>query len=178
MSDEIFFDGKRYISANEAGISVGFTRDYIARLCRDGKISGRRVGKHWYVEQASLKDFLVTQEYAKSRRSESLTEERIREYHDTTPVGFVQEDISVHAPSSPVKSPEFFGADVLRLPRFAGAEAGRNEIETKISDLAPPRPTSLNRGERDGPSLAPAVAQVTRVISSRADEIKNKMAVA
>src|SRR3989344_5908011 len=178
MSDEIFFDGKRYISANEAGISAGFTRDYVARLCRDGKISGRRVGTHWYVEQASLKDFLVTQEYAKSRRSESLTEERIREYHDTTPVGFVQEDISVHAPSSPVKSPEFFGADVLRLPRFAGAEAGRNEIETKTSALASPWPTSLNRGERDGSSLAPAVAHVSRVISSRADEIKNKMAVA
>src|SRR3989338_11074906 len=98
MSDEIFFDGKRYISANEAGISAGFTRDYIARLCRDGKISGRRVGKHWYVEQASLKNFLVTQEYAKSRRSESLAEERVREYHDTTPVRFVQENTPTHPP--------------------------------------------------------------------------------
>src|SRR3989344_9334597 len=160
MSDEIFFDGKRYISANEAGISAGFTRDYVARLCRDGKISGRRVGTHWYVEQASLKDFLVTQEYAKSRRSESLAEERIREYHDTTPVGFVQENTATHAPSSLVKAPAFSATDISAAPRRISFEVGKNAIETNAFARTPVR------------------AHVSRVISSRADEIKNKMAVA
>src|SRR3989344_3853839 len=160
MSDEIFFDGKRYISANEAGISAGFTRDYVARLCRDGKISGRRVGTHWYVEQASLKDFLVTQEYAKSRRSESLAEERIREYHDTTPVGFVQENTATHAPSSLVKAPAFSATDISAAPRRISFEVGKNAIETNAFARTPVR------------------AHFSRVISSRADEIKNKMAVA
>src|SRR3989344_2032937 len=59
MSDEIFFDGKRYISAHDAASSSDLTRDYIARLCRDGRVTGRRIGKNWYVEHASLKDFLI-----------------------------------------------------------------------------------------------------------------------
>src|SRR3989338_10800264 len=81
MADEIFFDGKRFISANDAASSADLTRDYIARLCRDGRVAGRRIGKNWYVDQASLRTFLITQEYAKSLRSESLTSERAREYH-------------------------------------------------------------------------------------------------
>ena len=83
MSDEIFFDGIRHISANDAAASSGFTRDYIARLCRDGKVRGRRIGKNWYVDHNSFQSFLVGQEYAKSRRNESLVQERRREYHDT-----------------------------------------------------------------------------------------------
>ncbi|MSU73968.1 DNA-binding protein, partial [Candidatus Kaiserbacteria bacterium] len=160
MSDEIFFDGKRYISANEAAVSADLTRDYVARLCRDGKISGRRVGKHWYVEQASIRDFLVTQEYTKSVRNEFLTRERTGEYHGTTAAKFVQKSAPAHTPSSPVKSPGFFDAGALHSPRFAGAKASRNGIETNAF------------------ALTPAVNQISRVISSRADEIKNKMAAA
>jgi intein/homing endonuclease len=81
MSDEIFFDGVRYISASDAAASSGLTRDYIARLCRDEKVRGRRVGKNWYAADASFKSFLVSQEYGKSLRKESLSRERVQEYH-------------------------------------------------------------------------------------------------
>ncbi|HEY4525050.1 MAG TPA: hypothetical protein VJL39_01645, partial [Candidatus Paceibacterota bacterium] len=81
MSDEIFFDGVRYISAGDAASESGFTRDYIALLCRHGKVRGRRVGRGWYVEQPSLKEFLSLQDYAKSKRKAELVEERVREYH-------------------------------------------------------------------------------------------------
>ncbi len=132
MSDEIFFDGKRYISANEAGASSGLTRDYIARLCRDGKISGRRIGKHWYVGQDSFRDFLVTQEYAKSRRSESLTSERTREYHGVAQAAAVTKSIPVRAPSNPVKSQEFFAA-ASGSPRRSSVQEGGITTETAPS---------------------------------------------
>src|SRR3989338_5165613 len=91
MSNEIFFDGKQYLSANDASALSGLTRDYVARLCREGKLSGKRVGKNWYVENASLRSFLVGQEYNKSLRRESLARERTQEYR------------AADAPSSPAR---------------------------------------------------------------------------
>jgi hypothetical protein len=35
MSDEIIFDGVKYVSVGEAASVCDFSRDYIARLCRD-----------------------------------------------------------------------------------------------------------------------------------------------
>ena len=81
MSDEIFFNGAKFISANDASSASGLTRDYIARLCRDRKVIGRRVGKNWYVSEPSLKKFLVHREYTASSRSASLSEVRRQEYH-------------------------------------------------------------------------------------------------
>src|SRR3989344_5639505 len=111
MSDEIFFDGKRFISANDAASSADLTRDYIARLCRDGRVAGRRIGKNWYVDQASLKAFLITQEYAKSLRSESLTSERAREYHGRDVVQSPSAKTSFRS-SSPLtrNTPAFFAS--------------------------------------------------------------------
>ena len=133
MSDEIFFDGKRYISAHDAASSSNLTRDYIARLCRDGRLAGRRIGKNWYVEHASLTTFLVTQEFAKSTRNESLTRERTREYHGDAESQFIKKTPSPGTPAVPV-----------------AVQA----------------------------AVFPAAPYVSRVISSRAGEIKNKLAAA
>src|SRR3989344_6161189 len=111
MSDAIFFDGKKYISANEASLSAGFTRDYIARLCRDGKVRGRRIGKNWYVEGGSLQSFLVGQEYAKSLRSESLSHERRLEYR-----GLESPDSS----AVQIPSPETFSRSLSAMSDRAG----------------------------------------------------------
>ncbi|RJQ33330.1 hypothetical protein C4568_04795, partial [Candidatus Parcubacteria bacterium] len=80
MSDEIFFDGVQYTSAAFAAREVARTRDYIARLCKDGKVRGKRVGKNWYVHLAELKSFLVEQERAIAERREEMSRERAREY--------------------------------------------------------------------------------------------------
>ncbi|MBI5003521.1 helix-turn-helix domain-containing protein [Candidatus Kaiserbacteria bacterium] len=81
MSDEIFFDGMHYVSAREAAESSGFTRDYVGRLCRDGKVCGKRIGKLWYVDKNSFQAFLTTQEYSKSKSRQTLSEQRRNEYH-------------------------------------------------------------------------------------------------
>ena len=81
MNDEIFFDGTKYISANEAAVSSDLTRDYIARLCREEKVKGRQIGKNWYVNQESLSSFLLKQSYLKATRRKEVTQERLNEYY-------------------------------------------------------------------------------------------------
>ncbi|RJQ34747.1 DNA-binding protein, partial [Candidatus Parcubacteria bacterium] len=81
MNDEVFFDGTKYISANDAATSSDLTRDYIARLCREGKIKGRQIGKNWYVNQESLSSFLLKQSYLKATRRKEVTQERLNEYY-------------------------------------------------------------------------------------------------
>ena len=80
MSEEIYFQGVRFISANEAADIADLSRDYVTRLCRDGSISGRRLGKVWYVEEKGLKEFLIKQEFVKKSRESQLQKQRVREY--------------------------------------------------------------------------------------------------
>src|SRR4051812_26156002 len=80
MAEEIIFNGAKHVSAHDAAVHSGLTRDYIAKLCRDKKIRGTRVGKNWFVEEASFKAFLVQQAHAKSLRQEALKKERAEKY--------------------------------------------------------------------------------------------------
>jgi len=80
MSDEITIDGITYVSTGDASIHLGLSRDYIARLCREGRVRGRRIGKNWYVERNSFQMFIVEQEYHRKRRAELLAHDRVHEY--------------------------------------------------------------------------------------------------
>lgn len=56
--DELEFDGARYIAAKRAAREHGYTSDYLGQLIRGGKLTGRKVGRAWYVEESSLKAYL------------------------------------------------------------------------------------------------------------------------
>ena len=86
MTDEIFFNGIRYLSSTQAAQNSGLNPDYVAQLCRGNKIYGRRIGRNWYVSDESLSSFLVSQSYQKSLRREELARERVNEYHSSTPL--------------------------------------------------------------------------------------------
>ena len=80
MEKELFFENKRYISSREAAHVAGFTHDYISKLCRYGKISGRKVGHGWYVEAESFQKYLEESSQTKQERVEELSERRRSEY--------------------------------------------------------------------------------------------------
>ncbi|HXK39008.1 MAG TPA: helix-turn-helix domain-containing protein, partial [Candidatus Paceibacterota bacterium] len=82
MTDEISFDGVRYISASDAAHSAGLTRDYIARLCRGNKVRGKQIGKNWYVSKESMDSFLLKQEHEHVARNEELARKRAEEYQN------------------------------------------------------------------------------------------------
>ena len=52
--DELEIQGKKYISSRRASQLTGYAKDYVGQLARAGKISGTRVGRSWYVEEAAL----------------------------------------------------------------------------------------------------------------------------
>ncbi len=68
MNDEFLIDGKKYISSKRCSHIWGYTNDYIARLCREGKVSGDLVSRTWYVEEDSLKKYLDEASQKKSLR--------------------------------------------------------------------------------------------------------------
>jgi hypothetical protein len=66
----------KLIPTKEASEISGYNIDYIARLCREGKIDGMQVGRSWFVYQESLDAFVKTQEEKKRERSEELRAEQ------------------------------------------------------------------------------------------------------
>src|SRR3989338_957248 len=79
-ANEIFSDGIRYVSAVAAAQESNLTRDYIARLCRGGKLHAKVIGKHWYIEHSTLQSFLLEHRFAVERKKRELAEQRTREY--------------------------------------------------------------------------------------------------
>jgi hypothetical protein len=57
-ANEFVLNGARYLSAREIARKHGYVRDYVARLCREGKVSGHRLGRNWYVHVESFADFI------------------------------------------------------------------------------------------------------------------------
>jgi hypothetical protein len=60
MSEEIQFDGKPYISAQDAAREIGLSGDYVARLARTGRLPARRVaGGAWFVEHEAANRYRI-----------------------------------------------------------------------------------------------------------------------
>jgi len=56
MHKDLLIDGTEYISANRAAKKLGYTQDHIGALIRSGKVSGKMIGRSWYVDPKSLSD--------------------------------------------------------------------------------------------------------------------------
>lgn len=57
MSEEVFLDGKTYVSSKRAAEQTGYAQDYIGQLARKCLIDAQRVGGLWYVRMDSLADY-------------------------------------------------------------------------------------------------------------------------
>jgi len=66
MGDELEFDGKKYISSRQLSESSQYTSDYISRLCREGKIDGKLIGRSWFVNPDSLNKHKKQENYSAS----------------------------------------------------------------------------------------------------------------
>jgi len=84
MDNELNFNNKKFLSSKRAGEIAGYTNDYVARLCRNGKIKGRMVGRTWYVEEESFQQFLNEHSSHKEDRKKQLANERKKEYIEAT----------------------------------------------------------------------------------------------
>jgi hypothetical protein len=76
----LLFHNKKYLSSKAAGELGGYTHDYIGKLCREGTLTCERVGRAWFVEEDSLRAFIITQEHNKAVLKDKLKESRKVEY--------------------------------------------------------------------------------------------------
>src|ERR1700691_4157065 len=74
------FINENLITAKDAGKLSGYTSDYLARLARSGKISGKVIGHSWFIKRESLIRFLDQQGNRKTDYKRKLARTRRIEY--------------------------------------------------------------------------------------------------
>lgn len=91
-------DINSYISARDAALKVRLHPDYVARLARQARIRGKKVGRRWYVDPISLQKFLSTQSLQKEERRVQLKTARRKEYvargGEASPIATIEDVIT------------------------------------------------------------------------------------
>ncbi|MCH7530096.1 helix-turn-helix domain-containing protein, partial [Patescibacteria group bacterium] len=81
MAKNILYNNNvKYLSTKEAGKLFGCSNDYISRLCRQGKIPSKKVGKKWFIETEALLDFLAIRGNERTKYYEEFSQNRRQEY--------------------------------------------------------------------------------------------------
>ncbi len=79
MSTAVEINGNTLVPIKEAALRVKYSRDYVSRLAREGKIVASQVGRQWFVDLASLERFALEASSLEAVRKEELRLERKRE---------------------------------------------------------------------------------------------------
>src|SRR3989344_4901287 len=167
MSDNIYFDGVRYISAGEAAERAGLTRDYVTRLCKEGKILGKRIGKQWYASQASLDAFIIEQDFARAKRRQDLAESRKLEYKiksEETPHVRAASPAESLGARTPIPSEHRTHASdalrsaVARMPVASAARAARTAASVPLHAISIAKHGSLH-------AVAPLTDAIHKIIA-------------
>jgi len=76
MSSALEIDGKKFYPIKIVASEVSYSRDYITRLAREGKITATNVGRQWFVDLESLKSYSESSTIEADIRKKRLSEER------------------------------------------------------------------------------------------------------
>jgi hypothetical protein len=79
MVSSLDIDGKQMRSIKYVSAHSGYSRDYITKLAREGKIVAAQIGRNWFVDQDSVAHYAGIMEVEQKSRQQQLSEERKRE---------------------------------------------------------------------------------------------------
>ena len=79
MTEAVEINGKKLLPIKQAVSKVSYSRDYVTRLAREGKIVAINVGRQWFVDMASLESYSQASEAELEIRKKRLSEERRQE---------------------------------------------------------------------------------------------------
>lgn len=79
MLSTLEIDGKKFSPIKEASQVTKYSRDYITRLAREGKIVASLIGRQWFVDLDSLHAYSESVALEQTIRKQQLSEERKRE---------------------------------------------------------------------------------------------------
>lgn len=79
MSSQVEINGVVFLPIKEAAKKVSYSRDYVARLAREQKILATQIGRQWFVDTASLKNFAEMSALEQTVRKQQLSVARKHE---------------------------------------------------------------------------------------------------
>lgn len=79
MSTQVEINGETFLPIRDAAKLVSYSKDYVARLAREQKIVASQIGRQWFIDTVSLKNFAETSDIELSVRKQQLSRERKRE---------------------------------------------------------------------------------------------------
>jgi hypothetical protein len=79
MEPNLIIGNRTLLPLREAAAKVSYTRDYVARLAREGKIAAVQVDRQWYIDPESLKNFFDHAQFEVAARADYLAELRRNE---------------------------------------------------------------------------------------------------
>jgi len=96
MSNVLTINGKNLLPIREVVGRTTYSRDYIARLAREGAITGVQVGRQWFIDHESLLQFAHASELEQQIRRRHLSHERRRERDTAAAVARQWTAVSAH----------------------------------------------------------------------------------
>jgi hypothetical protein len=79
MSENFFIGNRRLIPLKEVSKIVPYSREYVARLARDGRVAAAQINRQWYIDPESLKNFFDQAQLEMQARGEYVRELRKQE---------------------------------------------------------------------------------------------------
>jgi hypothetical protein len=79
MLSTLEINGKKLSPIKEAVLVTKYSRDYVTRLAREGKIVASLIGRQWFVDVDSLRSYAESISLEQEVRNRQLSEERRRE---------------------------------------------------------------------------------------------------
>lgn len=94
MSTTVEMNGLSLIPIKDAASRVSYSRDYVARLAREGKIVASQIGRQWFVDLTSLQNFSAEATALEEVRRQDLRAERRRELMAKESLGALDEVVA------------------------------------------------------------------------------------
>jgi len=113
MSHQITVNDKTFEPSSLLAEQFNYSVDYISKLAREGKVEATRVGRQWFIERDSLKNFVEAITAKKEADRKRLREERKREHqaattgqstNSSTTAGVAPQGMSAPAPAATVRA--------------------------------------------------------------------------
>lgn len=92
-----------YMTASEAASFSGYTSDYVARLCREGKIPATRTNGSWKISREGFSEALIDIERRKEQRRREISVQRKKTYHRNNTHVIAQRPVTTAARGSIVQ---------------------------------------------------------------------------
>lgn len=186
--DELEIDGKKYLSSRRAAKEHKYHIDYIGQLIRAGKVTGKKVGRSWYVEASSLKSYLAQEVGGGSQQTPEKTTKTVAKEAFAVPepeiVIETPAPVVIHAPAiEKIVEPQIVSKPVeVEVPRkvyFSTPEAEPAQKPTLqyVADDEPMLPVLNGRMRANADFIVPMRRmQEEEAISDKSGELEENYA--